>query len=191
MKTDGPVLHKHEWEVRPVSIALARRLVEQYHYAAHASNTAVAIHGLVQVGQFFDEPCYGVAWWLPPTRAAAEATYPANWQGVLSLSRLVVVPGMPQNAASFLLARSMKLLDREAWPCLVTYADTYQGHTGAIYRATNWRYAGLTDSTPVWVKDGRIVARKATHTRTVAEMEALGAVLVGNYPKHKFVCGAS
>jgi hypothetical protein len=61
----------------------------------------------------------------------------------LQLARLVVVPDAPKNAASFLLRHSMNLIDRERWPVLLTYADTGEGHTGAIYEATGWRFDGL------------------------------------------------
>jgi len=183
----GP-LRAEDWEVRPVDIAVARRLVEEYHYARHASNTAVYVHGLFPKGAFWACACYGVAWWIPPTRSAAEATFSQNWRGVLALSRLVVVPSVPRNGASFLLGRSMRLIDRKRWPCLVTYADTWRGHTGAIYKATNWRYVGLTPAYDVWTVDGRIIARKAgPKTRTKAEMLALGARFEGRFPKHKFV----
>lgn len=30
------------------------------------------------------------------------------------------------------------------WPCLVTYADEWQGHNGSIYRADNWDSVGTT-----------------------------------------------
>jgi hypothetical protein len=63
---------------------------------------------------------------------------------VLCLSRLAILPDVPANACSFLLARSRRLIDDKAWPCLVTYADEWRGHTGAIYRADNWQYEGLT-----------------------------------------------
>ncbi len=178
-------LLKEEWDVRPVPNSIARALVVAHHYAAGASNTAVYTHGLFRIG---DTECVGVAWWLPPTRAAAEATYPARWQGVLSLSRLVIKPGVPKNACTFLLARSRKLIDRSAWPCLVTYADTWKEHTGAIYKADNWQYLGLTKPTRTYQIDGRMVARKSgPKTRTHNEMLELGAVLVGSFAKHKFV----
>ena len=181
-------LSRHEWEVRPVAISVARRIVEAHHYARGTPNTGVAIHGLFRAGEVWDENCQGVAWWLPPTHVAAEATYPANWQGVLSLSRLVILPGVPANACSFLLARSRKLIDSVRWPCLVTYADEGQGHTGAIYRADNWAYVGLTKPTPIYVIGGRQTARKAgPRTRTHAEMLALGAEFRGKSQKHKYV----
>lgn len=182
-------LHADEWEVRPMAnLSVATTLVVAYHYAAGAANTATYLHGLFHKGAFWEAECMGVAWWIPPTRSAAEATYPANWQGVLALSRLVIAPGVPKNACTFLLARSRKLIDRAAWPCLVTYADEWRGHTGGIYRADNWQYVGKTRPELVYVLNGRMVARKAgPKTRTHAEMLAMGAELVGRFPKHKYI----
>lgn len=181
-------LRKSEWVVRDINIDFARRLVEREHYAAGASNTATYLHGLFRAGDIFEEQCVGVAWWIPPTRTAAEATYPANWKGVLALSRMAILPDVPANACTFLLSRSRKLIPPDVWPCLVTYADEWRGHTGAIYRADNWQYAGKTKPERVYTISGRMTSRKAGgHTRTHAEMLALGAVMVGSFPKHKYV----
>jgi hypothetical protein len=181
-------LRKGEWEVRPVSISVARELVEKYHYARGASNTRTYLHGLFRTGAFWESDCLGVAWWIPPTRGAAEATYPENWQGVLALSRLVVAPGVPKNACTFLLSRSVKLIPAKEWPCLVTYADDWRGHTGTIYRASNWDYAGKTGAEETYTIDGVMTARKAGgRTRTRAEMVALGARCEGRHQKHKYV----
>jgi hypothetical protein len=81
----------------------------------------------------------------------------------------------------------MRLIDRERWPCLVTYADQWRGHVGTIYKATNWDYVGETKPQAVYTLDGRMVARKAgPTTRTKAEMLALGCVLAGRFSKHKY-----
>lgn len=173
---------------RRLSLDFAQRLTARHHYAKGGSNTAVYVHGLFRRGDIFDEQCQGVAWWLPPTRAAAEATDRERWKGVLCLSRLVIEPSVPANACTFLLARSRRQIDRTAWPVLVTYADEWRGHTGAIYRADNWEYRGLTKAYPTYQIDGRLIARKAgPRTRTHAEMIALGAVMIGSFAKHKFV----
>lgn len=181
-------LHKGEWLVRPVDVGVARRLVERFHYAEGAPNTRTYLHGMFRVGaDLFDEQCLGVAWWLPPILNAAKSTYPVNPAGVLALSRLAISPEVPANAASFLLARSRKLLDRERWPALVTFADTSQGHTGAIYRADNWTYDGETRPEALYKLNGRQVSRKiGAITRTHAEMLALGCEMVGRFSKHKF-----
>jgi hypothetical protein len=181
-------LAKADWTVRVVDIGVARRLVEREHYARGAPNTATFLHGLFRAAAFWDEECVGVAWWIPPTRSAAEATFPANWLGVLSLSRLAITPDAPRNAASFLISRSRRLIDRMRWPCLVTYADEMQGHTGAIYRADNWTYLGRTKPEAAFAVRGRLTARKAGgHTRTRTEMAQLGAESLGSFAKHKFV----
>lgn len=182
-------LRKADWQVRPVDISVARRLIGKYHYAKGASNTRTYLHGLFKRDAFWQEDCVAVAWWIPPTRAAAEATYPENWTGVLSLSRLVVAPGVPKNACSFLIAHSARMIPSTDWPCLVTYADEWQGHTGTIYLAAGWTYVGRTDSADrVFTVGGVMTARKAGgRTRTHAEMIALGATDHGAHAKHKFV----
>ena len=180
-------LKKSEWWVHSVSPTIARRLVEKYHYSSGAPNTATYLHGLFRKGDIWGYQCVGVAWWLPPTKNAGYATYPANGHGVLSLSRLVILPDVPKNAASFLLAGSRKLINRIIWPCLVTYADKWQGHSGAIYRADNWEYMGETKPQPCYVINGRMIARKVGPvSRTHDEMIALGAELLGSFAKHKF-----
>ena len=163
-------------------MSTALRIVRQYHYAHGASKTAVAVHGLYRK----EEPykCYGVTWWIPPIRGAALATWP-NPEEVLALSRLVIVPGSPKNAATFLLARSVKMLDAR-WRCLVTYADTWQGHTGGIYRASNWEYCGLTKPYRAYLRGGRLVSKKATKNFTHQQMLDMGCEYIGDFSKHKF-----
>lgn len=158
----------------------------EWHYSRSHSNTATYLHGLRPRGLLTE--VLGVAWWIPPTRAAA-AALTENWQGVLSLSRLVVHPDVPSNGASFLLGGSMRLIDRERWPVLVTYADTRLGHTGAIYRATNWRYDGEVPAGDVWIgPNGQQRGRKrGRFTYTVAEMRERGFHRAPAKPKIRFV----
>ena len=181
----GGRLRKEDWTVREVSRAMALPLIEEHHYARGAANTATYLHGLFRVES---DALEGAAWWIPPTKGAALASYPENWKGVLALSRLVVAPGVPKNAATFLLARSVKLIDKDRWPCLVTYADEWRGHTGGIYRASNWVYLGKTKPERTYVLNDRMISRKAgPKTRTHDQMINMGAVMVGSFSKHKYV----
>ena len=176
-----------DYLVRDIPLVQAQKMVREYHYSRGGANTATFRHGLFH--KDYPEELLGVAWWIPPTKSAALATHPSNWQGVLALSRLVVVPKVPKNGASYLLGQSERMIRKHPrWECLVTYADTWQGHTGAIYKATNWTYIGETSPESVWVDStGRMVARKAgPKTRTQAEMLALGYTKVGRFSKHKY-----
>lgn len=185
-RPEGPVARKRDYEIRPVEHRTGAQFIAAHHYARGASNTAVAMHGLFR--RDTDE-LVGVAQWLPPTKNVA-ASVCTDWRGVLALSRLAIAPSEPQNAASLLIGGSIRKLRRDSrWKCLVSYADTGRGHDGRIYRATNWRDCGLVRGYPRWIDPttGRQVAKKATHNRTYAEMEARGYRREPPAPKRKFV----
>jgi hypothetical protein len=126
---------------------------------------------------------------MPPTRVCAESVRGDDWRAVLSLSRLVVVPGEPQNAATLLIGGSVRLIRRDRrWRSLVTFADEGVGHTGVIYKATNWEYVGLARRRAPWLTaEGMQVSEKAKTSRTVAEMRALGLRRGAARAKRKFV----
>ena len=181
------VLRKSEYEVSTVPLATCQQMVEDHHYAGTGSNTAVFRHGLFHKSS--PDECLGIAWWIPPTKSAALANYPDNWRAVLVLSRLAIRPDVPQNAASFLIMQSVKLIRLDPrWKYLLTYADEWQKHSGSIYKATNWTPKGKTSPEATWIdSEGRMVARKAgPHTRTKAEMIALGHRMIGRYSRHRF-----
>lgn len=186
-------LDKSEWWVAGCDMDIAYRLVAAEHYAKGAANTATYLHGLYPRSWHWFSECVGVAWWIPPTRSAAEALAGKDdWQGVLSLSRLAIEPEVPPNACSYLLSKSVRMIDRQRWPVLVTYADSWRGHTGAIYRACGWQYDGETKPEAVYTINGRMTARKAGgRTRTHAEMLKLGAVCHGRFSKARFVLRAA
>jgi len=179
-------LRKADYVVIDVPLKTAQELVSKFHYCKGGSNTRTFTHGLVEraTGRVV-----GVAWWIPPTKLAA-MTVSDDWRRVLSLSRMVIAPGVPKNAATFLLAASVKAIANDGrFPHLVTYADAGEGHDGAVYKLAGWTPAGETKPEAQWVdQEGRHVARKAgRRTRTKAEMEALDYRMIGRRKKFKFV----
>ena len=193
MKPDRPVARRGDYVIAKIEHAKARQLVERYHYARGASNTSVAAHGLIRR---VDGECVGAALWMPPTARAAKGLARMHLgdllrhREVLVLSRLVVAPGEPQNAAGMLLGASERLIRTDTrWSLLVTYADTAEGHTGTIYRATNWHVDGETMPRARWIEptSGRIVAMLSTKNRTVPQMIAAGFVRGAASRKIRFV----
>ena len=178
---------KEDYRVEDTSLQSARELVEEFHYARGGSNTRTFSHGLFERAT---DRLVGVAWWIPPTKSAA-LSVSEDWRGVLSLTRLVVVPDQPTNCASLLLGASMKRIKKDGrFHTLLTYADEGEGHTGAIYLATNWTPLGLRPGDPRYIHPdtGRHVARKAGgKTRTRREMEDLGYIWTPPTRKYKFV----
>ncbi len=187
--TEG--FRKGDWCVRSMSKhGEAEALIRAFHYSASCPNTSTYRHGLYLTADGEIALAYGAALWIPPTRSAATAIAGEDdCEGVLSLSRFVIVPDVPKNAASFLLGRSMRQIDRRVWPVLVTYADTNLGHTGGIYKATNWRCDGPVAAGDTWrTPGGQMVGRKrGRFTRTVAGMLSQGFVRQPSAPKIRYV----
>lgn len=187
----APLL-KREWEVRVCHLDLAQSLVRRFHYSAGGSNTAVLTCGLWRRDSWLDCDCAGASWWLPPTKTAGASVSPENPQGVLALSRLVVVPDAPRNSCSFLIRHSMRFIDRDRWPVLLTYADKWQGHAGGIYKAlrdAGWQEDGETKPEPTYRnKSGRMMSRKRGHkTYTHVEMLTMGYEFQGKFSRIRFV----
>lgn len=187
LNLEQPRLVASEWTVETVPIGEGKRLVRDHHYSRSYPNTATYLHGLRRTGLFAQVE--GVAWWIPPTRSAGEAIAGEDWKGVLALSRFVLDPDVPGNGASFLLGGSMRLVDRARWPVLVTYADTRLGHTGAIYKATNWRCDGPVPAGDVWIgPNGEQRGRKrGGRTMTRDQMLTAGFQRAPALPKIRFV----
>lgn len=176
MKHSGANLSRRDWLVERVPHGEAMAAIVRWHYSRSGPNTGQTF-GLFDRDAYPMTPIAGAALWLPPTRRAAEAVAGEDWQGVLALSRLAVDPELPRNAASFLLAASMRCLDRTQWPTLLTYADTAQGHTGAIYLATGWTLDAKVNSGAYFVHTvtGKQVGRKrGKRNIPVADLRAAG-----------------
>lgn len=181
------VFRKQDYFVASVTdVGEAKHLIAAEHYAGGYSNTFVYLHGLYRVK---DCALLGAAQWLPPTRPAAQTVNPRQWTRVLSLSRLVVHPDVPKNAASFLLGRSIRIIRQDGkWVSLVTFACESQGHIGIIYQATNWIFVGKTKPTDLWVDaGGKQVSRLSTKTRNKKTMLSKNFHVKGRYRKNKYV----
>lgn len=133
-------LDKHEWIVQPIPLDDAVRQIQAWHYAKDYDSHAIYSHGLFRREDgWFGARCWGAALWLNAVYLSKRFGLPA---GPMMLTRLVLDPEAPTNAASFLIRRSAGLIDRTKWPVLVSYADTAQNHSGAIYQAAGWTYDG-------------------------------------------------
>lgn len=181
--------YAREWYVAETNLAAARELVHRYHYSGSASPQGVYLHGLFLRGDF---QCYGVAWWTPAMAGTVNRYNPGGFKTTLMLHRLVVHPSVPTNGASFLLGGSIRLIRADGrYELLVTYADTWRNHTGAIYRATNWCYEGVTDAYTIWLdENGKLKSKRdglaGRNHITAGELEAAGCTAVGQYAKHVF-----
>lgn len=161
-------------------------MVERYHYARTGSSAVVYAFGLFLNG---DPNVWGVSWWIPAAVGSVVKYNPNGYRTTLVLHRLVIHPLVPRNGASFLLGRSLRRISHEGrYDCLLTYADTAQGHTGAIYKATNWHYEGLGEPTEVWRNSSGVQVSAYADGVHLSHKHMLeqGNVLYGKFAKHAY-----
>lgn len=193
MKPEGkPVARRADYQVVEIENRLATPFVRLHHYAKSTSHRAWSF-GLAQGGKLV-----GVAQFLPPLPPAARKVSELAFERgrvvdpkrVIGLTRLAVAPGQPQNAASILVGASLRKIKRDKrWQAVVTFADSSAGHTGRVYLALNAEFIGFTKPEAYWVdpESGARVSRKATKSRTVAEMKALGLQKQKSQGKYRYV----
>ena len=107
---------------------------------------------------------------------------------VLELSRLVIVEPI-ENGASFFVGQLLRQLPAYI---LVSYADdSYAGHVGYVYQATNWLYTGRGNAEPAWaLPDGTIISRTRRHIDKKARRHGLEWTELIKIPqkgKHRYV----
>lgn len=103
-----------------------------------------------------------VTFGVPASRHLQIGVCPEQPSLVLELNRLWCHDGEPRNTESAFVSRALRLLPPRV---IVSYADLSQGHTGFVYRAMSWRYAGWTDMDRKTPRYDYIPADPNTHTR--------------------------
>lgn len=128
----------------------ANRIFEKYHYAhravpisecfgAYKADSMRTLVGAISFGKpSSNSLCVGCC--------GQEQAY-----RVFELNRLWMSEEAPRNSESRFIGWSLRILKKihPEW-ILVSYADSEQNHTGAIYRATGWIYTGLSAERSEW-----------------------------------------
>ena len=74
----------------------------------------------------------------------------------MELRRLVCIDDTPKNTESYFIAKSMKWLKHNTdVEVIVSFADQHHGHSGVIYKASNFNYLGETAKGRILMVDGK------------------------------------
>lgn len=140
MKPTGPVFDA-AWRARsvvePADRAECAAMIHA-HYIGKWPGVCVLILALC-----IDGRRVGVCVFALPPRETHKRYGCTTWE----LARLWIEDGIPANAETFFIAASIKYIrkNRPDVGALVSYADPSVGHSGTIYRASNWKPDGRTD----------------------------------------------
>lgn len=151
---------KAKYRVLPIGQFQCREWLLYKHYAKRIPMIEYSF------GLYDDNVLVGVCTFGSPPRVMnnGECVFNNYTVKTLELNRLCVNDGLEKNSLSFFVSKCLRLLPKPC--CIVSYADFTFGHTGYIYQATNWVYAGLNQihERQVYL-DG-----KEVHPRTACSM---------------------
>ena len=151
----------------------ASKFIEKHHYSHSTNGVQSIIHyGLFKPdedGSRFGVPkMIGAAMYAWPSMPHTRGKYnPINPTKCLELRRLVCIDDTPKNTESYFIGQTFKLLKRDTdMEVIVSFADQHHGHTGVIYKATNFDYLGETAKGRILMVDG-----KEMHSRSLNQLD--------------------
>jgi 5-methylcytosine-specific restriction endonuclease McrA len=113
-----------------------RSFIKTHHYLGTAARASY-IFALKYEGRLI-----GVAFFGKPSRQNITVK---GETAILELSRFCTLDKTPRNTESYFLSKCLKFLKKETgFKAIVSYADTTEGHTGALYKACNFELLGIT-----------------------------------------------
>ena len=161
-------------QVRPIPVAMTKRLIIEHHYLHSLSGGTCLAFGVFLGNRLQGALTLGVGPTLAYSLVADAA--PAD---CLTLTRLWLSDQLPANSESRVLGIVLRSLRQHTTvKFLVTYADPAQGHIGIIYQATAWLYTGLSEAMPLYdLGDGKL-----RHSRSLSH--AYGTHSVQHFARH-------
>lgn len=109
----------------------------------------------------------GVAIFGDPFSARAKKKYGDN---ILEIRRIALIDNAPYNSESFFIGACLRYLKKNTdIEKIITYSDPTYGHTGTIYKASNFEYIGTEKYTQKWlVYNGRDITARMVYQKDKA-----------------------
>lgn len=157
------------YTVKLVERPEVRDFIEKHHYSHNINGlkSSYCFGMYDQEGEMVGAMIYGKL-----AMANAWKKYGDSVDEVMELRRLVLVDDTPKNSESYFIGRTLRWLKANTKvKTLVSYADPNYGHSGVIYRATNFEHVGMTAPGKVIVWNGKKYHDKAIRTKYKGELK--------------------
>ena len=187
------IINLHEIIIQPTNADAAAGMLTKYHYLPQFRKKVKDIHGLYYQGELI-----GVILYSSPSYNTVINRHNLAPRQVLELSRLVVADDCHvKNLISKFISKSSKLLKQtnQQVCLLVSYADPHFGHTGYVYRASNWIYDGDTPPSYYYIDEYSNIIHKKTvwdHAQKLRQTEINYAITnkltkINSEPKKRYL----
>lgn len=174
--------------VRRIDMDVAKEYIKKHHYTHGCHNAPNPCYGL-----FENETLIGVLMFAQP---CSENVRSSIWgkeykSRVIELHRLHILDITPRNTETWFMARCFDLLkqDKPAVKCIISFADSTEGHVGTIYKAMNFYYVGKTAKAWFYVDEsGRLRHPRQNSVNISKEMaESMGWSRVRRCAKNRYL----
>lgn len=154
--------------VKHVSRADIREFIEQNHYSG-------SINGCISdycFALYDGETMIGAMFYGRMAMANQWKRFADSAEDVIELRRLCCIDDTPKNTESYFIGKSLKLL-KKLWcgKVVVSYADKEYGHTGCIYKASNFKLDREVSGAKVILYQGKRYHDKTVRTTYKGELK--------------------
>ena len=157
--------------VKVIPPKIANDFVKKHHYSGK-----VVPNSQLHFGAFLDGKLHGVLSYGPSMDKSKLITLVegTKWNEFIELNRMAFDDYLPRNAESFCIAKSIKLIKKNAphikW--IVSFADGCSCGDGTIYRASNFVLTSIKKNTTIKVdENGNKVADMTFSAHKPSEMK--------------------
>lgn len=145
-----------------------KNFVEENHYS-HNINGVMSTYCF---GLFHNNILVGAMLYGSLGMANAWKRYAEQPEDVIELRRLVLIDDTPKNSESFFVGKTLRWLKANTKiKTVVSYADPNYGHTGIIYKASNFAQVGVTSPGRVIMWEGKKYHDKTIRTTYKGELK--------------------
>lgn len=155
-------------KVSPCELSEIKVFIEKHHYSKSINGVKCSYcfkveHNNTLVGAVLYGMMSTTAW----------KKFGVNESDVLELRRLVLVDDAPKNSESRVISKTLKWIKKNARyvHIVVSYADPTYGHTGVVYRASNFEYVGKSAKDKGYedIETGKVYHSRALRTKYKGE----------------------
>ena len=156
------------YSVELVPRSAIQSFIEKYHYS-HNTNGVQGLEcfALFAPGNFGIPRMVGAMMYaIPSMPNTAKKYYPPDPSKCIELRRLVCIDDTPTNTESYFIGNTLKWLKKNTnIQVIVSFADPHHGHSGVIYKASNFIYKGETGKGSILMVDGKEMHSRSLNQR--------------------------
>jgi hypothetical protein len=153
-----------DYKVELSEYKVVKPLIEKWHYSHSVRGLQISqCFGLFGEDMFgLPKLIGGMIYGVPSSRMGQKSVRYGNEPGkVLELKRLCCIDDTPTNTESYFIGKTLKWLSKNTdYQVVVSYADPDYGHSGTIYKASNFIHYGMTGTDKVLMVDGEKYHRR-------------------------------